>query len=76
MYPIHSGNATGVTNVKLSPKSKQVTSASTPRREKKPAGLRFVVLRQLAHTGTDSLNVVSVRPILKKRVTRVSCISF
>src|SRR5687767_6117484 len=49
--------------------------SSTPSREKNPAGRRRSVLLQRAHTGTDSLNVVSVPPMLKKCVTRVLWVS-
>src|SRR5882672_5925567 len=43
---------------------------------KNPDGRRRVVRRQAAHTGTGRLNVDFDPPTRKKRVTRVSCISF
>src|SRR3954469_14826947 len=50
-------------------------SASTSMREKNPCGRRRVLRRQRSQIGTGRWNVVSVPPMPKYRVTRVSCTS-
>src|SRR5690349_7485039 len=72
MYFVHNGSTAVGMDAKQRPKIAAMNNSRMPSREKNPAGRRRSVLRHVVHVGTARRKIVSVRPMLKKRVTRVS----